>query len=159
MEHNEQSSSVVTRIWATFTDKTSNPAASSLTQDDMTAQHVNTFTFGEIIFLTILLSIIALAIGLAIQDMLHRRNLQYQEREMADVEIKDNEQTYNIKNIDGPMIGSGKAARRNSIESSTSNNSYARDHNLSLASRVSKDYKFAAIDHMNMIAMRGRHDR
>lgn len=91
--------------------------------------------------------------------MLHRRNLQYQEREMADVEIKDNEQTYNIKNIDGPMIGSGKAARRNSIESSTSNNSYARDHNLSLASRVSKDYKFAAIDHMNMIAMRGRHDR
>ena len=107
-----------------------------------------------------LLSIIALAVGLAIQDMLQRRNSQYQEREMADVELKENNlQTYNIKNIDGPMIGSGKAARRNSIESSTSNNSYDRDHNISLASRVSKDYKFAAIDHMNMIAMRGRHDR
>jgi hypothetical protein len=161
-------------VWTTITDITGTSSSSSSKPDE--AQQplpTNSFTSGEIIFVTILVSIIAIAVGLAIQSILQRRRESRREKEMASQQmaVTTVEMGADEDYTDAPIqMG---PSRRISMDSTSSGRSgpvytkresgggygYSRkDSSTSLASRVSADYKFAAIDHMNEIAQRGRHD-
>lgn len=164
-----RSLSVVDNVWTAFTDITRDSTSSSLKQEAAAQQQIpdpHSLSSGEIIFVTILVSIITIAVGLAIQSICQRRKEKQREKENAAVDQKiavttvemgtDEDYTNN-----GPVIGG--SSRRFSIDSTSSGrNSMAgfnrKDSTTSLASRVSLDYKFAAIEHMNQIAQRGRHD-
>lgn len=173
----QRSLNVIDNMWAAFTDI--NSSSSSSVKQDAPAQQelpINAFTSGEIIFVTILVSIIAIAVGLAIQSILKRRREKLRESEtvaanqeisVATVEMGTDDNYANNPGIGGPSrrisidsTQSGHSIRSERVYTkSGSNGGYSRkDSSTSLASRVSTDYKFAAIDHMNQIAQRGRHD-
>lgn len=170
---------MVDNVWTAFTDLTSGSSSSSVKQEGATQQQIvepHTLSSGEIIFVTILVSIVAIAVGLAIQSILQRRREKQREKELAtanqEITVSTVQMGADESNNDGAVIG--EPSRRISIDSTASGRSsrsgrvyskngsgagYTRkDSTTSLASRVSTGYKFAAIDHMNQIAQRGRHD-
>lgn len=166
----QRSITFVDNVWTALTD-ISGSSSSSIKQDAPAQQVLPTdaFTSGEIIFVTILVSIIAIAVGLAIRSILQRQREKRREIETAavnqEIAVATVEMGTDDDYGDNPAIGG--PSRRISIDSTHSVHSvrsgrvggYSRkDSSTSLASRVSTDYKFAAIDHMNQIAQRGRHD-
>lgn len=166
---------VVDNVWTTFTDLTGG-SASSTKQTALAQQQIpepHTLSSGEIIFVTILVIIIAISVGFAIQSILQRRREMRREKEIAaaNQEIAVTTVEMGTEENYGDKQVFGGASRRVSIDSSVASSrsgkvytkseggGYVReDSTTSLASRVSTDYKFAAIDHMNQIAQRGRHD-
>jgi hypothetical protein len=171
---------VADNVWTTFTDLIGGGSTSGTKQTTLALQQIpepHTLSSGEIIFVTILVSIIAVAVGFAIQSILQRRREVRREKEIAaanqEIAVTTVEMGTEEKYGDNPvMIGrpsrrvsidssvaSGRSSRSGKVYTKSGSGGYSRkDSTTSLASRVSTDYKFAAIDHMNQIAQRGRHD-
>ncbi|KAL3795755.1 hypothetical protein HJC23_008242 [Cyclotella cryptica] len=156
---------------------------------------------GEIVFVAFLVLIVAIAIGVAIQSLIHRRRKAREEKEEACPSVDDTQDVAmstvalgselrqaaidalfpedskhsNLSYTD-EIVVMGESSRRLSADayqigglasrrqrssdslSSGDNPYYRRDSTTSLSSRVSNEYKFAAIEHMNQISKTGRHD-
>jgi hypothetical protein len=142
-------------------------------------------TPGDVIFVTILVIAVVLAVGFAIRSVLQKRKqsreeqeaLKNQAMETVQVEMGSDLAIDNLFGIDAQQgeegftdrvvrTGGRRGSRRASMESIASGYStrssgsgyHRRDSGISLSSRVSNDYKFAAMEHMNRIAQTGRHD-
>ncbi|KAL7521878.1 hypothetical protein ACHAWX_006570 [Stephanocyclus meneghinianus] len=155
---------------------------------------------GEILFVTVLVLIVAIAVGAAIISILQRRRTAREEKEEAcpsvddtqdaaastaalgsdlprdaiDVLFPDQSKHGGLSYADDALIGT--SSRRPSVDSPPGEERgyrrkpsadslrsgdvrYLRNESTtSLSSRVSYEYKVAAIEHMNQISQAGRHD-
>ena len=155
---------------------------------------------GEILFVTVLVLIVAIAVGAAIVSILQRRRTAREEKEEAcpsvddtqdaaastaalgsdlprdaiDVLFPDQSKHSGLSYADDALIGT--SSRRPSVDSHPGEERgyrrkpsadslrsgdvrYLRNESTtSLSSRVSYEYKVAAIEHMNQISQAGRHD-